>query len=74
MKVLHYILDGRKVIIRYRAEDPVKYYVWWDKVEIGYLYISRYDVEIGDHIWVGSSDLINLYIGELSTYIQTCNQ
>jgi hypothetical protein len=63
--------DGSSIRIYYAEGNAPSYHIEWEGDLIGYMYINNYD-EVSDRpLWVGSSDLLQPYLTEISWYLES---
>jgi hypothetical protein len=65
------VIDKKHLEIS-EADWSGHYYVHWDNLMIGYVYIAAIDDGTGKYIWAGSTLLLNSYAEILGTYIEKC--
>jgi hypothetical protein len=67
-----YELDTRKIEIT-DADESGHYTVIWEKQEVGYIYVSDLNDDLGEAIWSGSTPYLNLHAPKIGAYIEDCD-
>jgi len=63
--------DGKKIMIYYSEGNAPSYQIEWEGGLIGYMHINNYDAGSEQQFWVGSSDLLQPYLAEISWYLES---
>lgn len=65
----HYTLDTRKIEVC-NADYGGNYTVMWEGQEVGYIYVSEFNIGTGKPVWNGSTPHLNLVAPEIGLYIE----
>ena len=67
------VIDNCDVIIFHPHDETGKWYIQRDNILVGYIYCERIDFITGEPVWASSNDLIDVYLLEISEFIESSN-
>jgi len=65
-----YDLEGHHADIFKPIYNSGMYQVMWNTIDMGYIYISHMDEITETSVWVASTPFLQVYVNELSTFIE----
>lgn len=69
-RIKYNLRDNTNVTVHYPQDGNNKFVVEWEGVYIGYLYFAGIDYDEHEMIWFASSDLLNVYLEEITDYLE----
>ena len=73
MEELHYVIEGRQLIIYYPIDELGQYRLEWEGYDIGYLFIASVCEDLGNLNWQASTDRLELFKEELGEFIESAS-
>lgn len=76
MEKINLVIEGGVVEINYPTDDRGRYQIVWDKIPLGYMYVTELDEDLGTPVWVATTPHVKLYLTELLSLLnlQTCKR
>jgi hypothetical protein len=65
-----YILEGHEANIYKPIYNSGMYQIEWNHNDMGYIYISHLDEVSDRQVWIASSPFLEVYLNELSSFIE----